>query len=138
MTTITKYNPNRSRLTLFEDLFENFFNSNFEMPSLTYPYDIIESDDGFKLEYMLPGFKKKDISINVENSELVISGKREVNNEIKYHRKQSFFGEFRKAFVLPDDVETDKIDANFEDGILKLTIPKVSEKTKLSKMIEIN
>jgi len=139
MTTLMKYKtPENGMMSLFD----NFFNDslfNWDLPARTtsIDYDVIEKDEEYVLDLMLPGFKKEDVSINVENNIMTIEGERKVQEETKYNRKGSFYGHFKKSFTLPEDVLADNIDASYKDGILSLEIPK-NEKMKLSKTIEIS
>lgn len=138
MTTLMKSKPSNGALTIFDHFFNNdFLNWDFEINTGAPHYDIIENDDEYVLELMLPGFNKEDISINIEKDILKINGERKLNEKKNYNSKGSFFGEFNKVFNLPENVNSDKIDASFENGILSIKIPK-DEKKKLSKTIEIN
>jgi len=118
------------------DLFESIFNDELFKPSITPEYDIVEDDEQFGLEFMLPGFKKEDVSIDVDDRVLTVKGERTAQEETIFNRKGSFYGKFEKSFTLPEEVLADEISASFEDGILTLEIPKDVEK-KLSKTIEI-
>jgi HSP20 family protein len=140
MTTVAKYTqPRNGMISLFDHFFnDDFFNWDL-MPTTNVAspnYDVIEKDGEFILDFMLPGFKKEDVSINVEDDVLTIEGERNVQEETKYNRKGSFYGKFKKSFTLPEDVLAEKIDASYKDGILSVSIPK-DEKSKLSKVIEI-
>ncbi len=95
------------------------------------PMDIIEHDDKFILEASLPGFKKSDISIAVEDNELIIEAKHEEKKEDKrgnYCRCEIFRGNYRRVLSLSDNVSKDKIDAKYEEGILSVVIPKQTPK----------
>jgi HSP20 family protein len=118
------------------DLFDAIFNDEI-FNTTSVDYDITEDDEKFGLEFMLPGFKKEDMSLSVDDGVLTVEGERKVQEETKFNRKGSFYGKFKKSFTLPDDVLSEKINASFTDGILSLEIPKDVEK-KLSKVIEIN
>jgi HSP20 family protein len=78
----------------------------------------------------LPGLKKEDIEISVAGGVLTIKGERKVEEEVKdedYYCCERFRGTFYRAIQLPTDVETEKIEANYADGILEITLPKVPE-----------
>ncbi len=78
----------------------------------------------------LPGVKKEDIDISIAGGVLTIKGEREVEEEVKdedYYCCERFRGTFYRAIQLPTDVETEKIEANYADGILEITLPKVPE-----------
>lgn len=140
MTTVAKYSkPKNGMISLFDHFFnDDYFNfdlmptSNVGEPT----YDLIENDNEYILDFMLPGFKKEDVSINVEDDVLTIEGERKVQEKTKYNRKGSFYGKFKRSFTLPEDVLAENIDASYKDGILSVSIPK-NEKSKLSKAIEI-
>ena len=101
--------------------------------------DIYEKDDNFFIEAQIPGVKKEDINIEVKNGQLFISAESCKENEInedKYYRKEISKGKFVRSFYLPDSVDKDNLKANFNNGILKIEIPK-AEKEK-PKQISIN
>lgn len=121
-------------LKFFTNVFDEIFTeNNIGQPTA----DVIENDNEFVVEIMLPGFKKENISVNVEDDVLEIEGERKVDDKLKYNRKGSFFGTVKVAYQLPDYIVGDKVDASFADGILSITIPKDVE-SKLSKEIEIS
>lgn len=125
-------------LTLFDRFFDDDF---FRLPvwndmNVRNPlHDIIETDKEYVVELALAGVKKEDIKLNLENDVLSISAERK-ESENKYNRKQTFYGKYEKSFTLPKTIDIEKIDASFENGILKLNIPKIEEE-KLMKQIEI-
>ncbi len=95
--------------------------------------NVIEGKEDFKLEIAAPGLKKTDFNINVEKDVLTISAK--VENEkvegIKYSRKEFDYRDFKRTFHLPKTIDTSKIEAKFEDGILYLTLAKKEEAKEL-------
>ena len=140
MTTLMKYSkPQNGMISLFDRFFdEDIFKWNVDLPATTISpnHDIIEKDNEYLVDFALAGFKREDVRLNVEDNILTIEGERKVNEDTKYNRKGTFYGQFKKSFTLPDNVNTENIDASFTDGILSVTIPK-DEKLKLSKTIEI-
>jgi len=101
--------------------------------------DTYEKDDAIVVNAELPGVNKEDISVDVKNNILTISGERkheEDVNEDKYFRKERFYGKFQRSFTLPDNVDSEKVDAAYKDGVLEVTIPKTEQGT--TKKIEIN
>jgi len=131
--TLMKYRPYRSLLSLDDDV-RRFFNvGNYESDTVWSPkVDIIDNDDSYELKAELPGLKKKDINISVEDGTLTISGDKKMEEEKKeknYHLRESYYGKFERSFRLPKDVEYDNIKAEFNDGVLDVRIPK-SEKAK--------
>jgi HSP20 family protein len=139
MTTLMKYSkPQNGILNLFDSFFDDsMFNLDIPVNTIIPDYDIVEKDNEYIVDYALAGFKKENIKLDVDNNILTIEGERTADEEIKYNRKGSFYGHFKKSFTLPQNVIADKIDASFSDGILSIKIPK-NEKTKLSKTIKIN
>ena len=92
------------------------------------------SDDTFTIEVDLPGVKKEDIELKVEDDYLTVTAIRRYDNEVKeddYYLRESNFGVISRSFVLSDNIDRDKIEAKFEDGRLYLKLEKVeSKKTK--------
>ena len=99
-----------------------------------------EADDAYYLEVDLPGVKKENISIDVEDNALRISGERKLQEERKdedFYRVESVYGKFERVFSLPEDVDADKIEAEMEDGVLQIKIPKKQTIENAPKKIEI-
>ena len=90
--------------------------------------DISETDKGFTIKADVPGVKREDVKITIEDRVLSIRGEsrqeKEDKNE-KMHRVERFYGSFSRSFTLPENVDIEKIDASFKDGLLNLVIPKV-------------
>ena len=94
--------------------------------------DLYEKDDNFVIKAELPGVDKDDIGIDLKNGVLTLSGERSDDSEVtddNYYRRERTYGKFQRAFTLPADVESDKIKAEFKDGVLVIEIPK-PEKSK--------
>ena len=121
------------------ELFEEFDNLLNTAPTRDMKIDIFENEKSLNIEAELPGVDKKDIKINLEDNVLSIKCDKKEEKEEKgknYFRRERIFGTFERSFKLPENVDVDKIDANFENGILKLSIPK-KEKQNNSKEITI-
>jgi HSP20 family protein len=96
------------------------------------------TDKGYIIEVDLPGVKKEDIEISVEDGILTIRGERKLEKKEEaenYTRIESFFGRFERAFKLPADADSENIEAKYEDGVLKIFIPKKQKDS--GKKIEI-
>lgn len=96
--------------------------------------DILESDKTYELQFALPGFKKEDFVIDVDDSVLTVSGERkfeEEKTEKTFRSVQTSYGSFRRSFSLPDNVNVKKIEAKYNNGILEIVIPK--DETKIVK-----
>lgn len=92
--------------------------------------NVKESDTGFQLEMAIPGRKKEDFKIEVDNEMLTISSEvenEENKSENNYSRREFSFRSFKRVFALPETVDIDKIGASYEDGILKFVLPKKEE-----------
>lgn len=93
--------------------------------------DIHETETSTLIAADLPGVKKEEISINVEENTLILSGERKKELEVekdKCYRKERYFGKFKRKFSLPASIDQEKISADFKDGVLTIEIPKPEEK----------
>lgn len=118
----------------FTQMFDEMFDNDF-LPSLNSKFnslrtDITETKDAYLVEADLPGFSKENIQIELENNQLTIRAKRDEQTEEKDEndkviRKERHFGEFVRSFYI-DNVDQDKIEAKLENGVLKLTLPKIN------------
>jgi len=141
---------NGTSLPSFSSWFDNFFDNNLGTEFLsnfntgiTLPaVNIKETNNEFVLELAIPGMKKSDFTIDVENKILAISSEVKNENEEKndyYTRREFGYSSFKRTFTLPDSVESDKVKATYKDGILMVTLPKREEaKQKPPKRIEIS
>ncbi|PIB36805.1 heat-shock protein Hsp20 [Reichenbachiella sp. 5M10] len=132
MSLIT-YNPAKTRRPstsrFFEDLFnDNFFQSEVSASKSFVPQvDVSETDAAFELQFALPGFKKGDVSIELNNGVLTVSGERKFEEEKtkkNFHSVETRYGSFKRAFQMPDNINDESVEAKFEDGILNIIIPK--------------
>jgi len=101
--------------------------------------DIHEQDGNIVLKAELAGIDPKDVDIRVENNTLTLRGERRIDGDAKredYHRVERSYGAFARSFSLPTVVDTEKIRAEYKDGVLKLTLPKKEEAKP--KQISIN
>jgi HSP20 family protein len=92
--------------------------------------DIYEKDGNIVLKAELPGIDPKDVDVRVENNILTLRGERKLDEEVKkdnYHRVERSYGNFTRSFTLPNVVDTEKIKAEFKDGVLRMTLPKKEE-----------
>jgi len=98
----------------------------------------LEDKDAFVLTCDLPGIEQKDVKLSLDNDTLTISGTRKLEHEEKkenYQRIESYFGAFSRSFTLPAVVESGKVEAQMENGVLKIRLPKREESKP--KQIEI-
>ena len=131
--------------SIFTDFFNDYFTGDISPRafSSTVPaVNIHESENEFLVDLAVPGMKKEDFNIEVENGILTISAekKSEKNEEeLKFSRKEFSYSSFKRTFTLPDSVNPDKIAASYENGVLALTLPKKEEsKVKPAKAIKVS
>jgi HSP20 family protein len=92
--------------------------------------DIFEQEGNIVLKAELPGMDAKDVEIHVENNVLTLRGERKLDDEVKrdsYHRVERSYGAFARSFTLPSVVDTERIKADYKDGVLRVTLPKKEE-----------
>lgn len=119
-------------------LFESIFDELFDFPTVSADVkvpvrDVIENDKEYQIQMLLAGVKKEDINIDVEKDVLIIKAERKEVKDLKYNRKETYFGKYERSFVLPDDVDKENIGASLEEGILKITVPKLENNVSVSK-----
>jgi HSP20 family protein len=134
--------------SLFDRFFDNelfdWSNKNFSDTNTTLPSVNIKEDvNGFEVEMAAPGFEKKDFKIDLNNNLLTISSEKKIENETKegqqFTRREYSYQSFSRSFTLPNTVDSEKISAKYENGILKVAIPKKEEaKPKPVKQIKIS
>jgi len=137
---IVKYNNSNVFPSLMNEFFNddfglNFFNRNNSVPSV----NSLENNDSFEIDLAVPGMKKEDFSIELNDKILVISSESSNNIENDNMRLNEFnFSSFQRSFRVPDSVDQDKIKANYKNGILKIKLPKRKENiSKPNRVINI-
>ena len=138
---IVKYNNNNVFPSLMNEFFNddfglNFFNRNYSVPSV----NSIENNDSFEIDLAVPGMKKEEFSIELNDKVLVISSESSNNIENDKMRLNEFnFSSFQRSFRVPHSVDQDKIKANYKNGILKIKLPKRKESiSKPNRVINIS
>ena len=129
---VNVYDPFRA----FDELERNFFN---DRQTLSFRTDVIDTGDAYKLDAELPGFKKEDISIDVENDCLTISVVRkpeEGDKRPNYVKRDRVFGSFSRSFDV-SGINVEGIQASYQDGILTMTMPKKAEQKPARCKLEI-
>ena len=121
----------------FPDLLEDFFGGGMldRMNSLTSganvsSVNIKDNKDDYTIELAAPGLKKDDFNVEVENGTLIISSEKEDEKEDKdenYTRREFSYHSFQRAFDLPDSIKAEEINAEYNDGVLNITVPKKDE-----------
>jgi HSP20 family protein len=140
MTQLTRRSPNRTLRNLqreVDSLFDRFFDRSGDDQGTTAVWsprtDLVEKDDAFHLRLDVPGMSKEDISINLQNGTLTVSGERtseRTEEGEEYVRVERAFGTFHRTFRLPDAVDEKNIEATYEDGVLTIDVPKTEESTR--------
>jgi HSP20 family protein len=136
MTYITRFEPFRDLLNLqgqMNRLFQDFGRGSDELlTSGTFVplVDIYEDEHSVSLRLEVPGMQEKDIEVSLENNTLTVRGERKFEKEEKeenFHRIERRYGSFSRSFTLPNTVDTDKVEANYENGVLKIKLAKRAE-----------
>jgi HSP20 family protein len=141
---ITRWDPFREVVSLQNRVNSLFRNLNEEEHPLTTAsfvpaVDIYEDANKLTLKLEIPGIDEKDLDVRVEDNTLTVRGERKFETEEKeenFHRIERSYGSFFRAFTLPSTVETDKVQANYNAGVLKLELKKKPEAQP--KQIKIN
>jgi len=112
------------------DPFMRFGGENWSLATWAPACDIYENNNEIVVKVELPEVKREDVLVSVENNILTIHGERKLSEETKkenYHRVEFNYGEFTRSFTLPGFVDTNKVNAEFKDGILRVTLGKREE-----------
>ena len=136
MTTLTRWSPLRDLAAVEVDVLNRMFESAFSgeplargawIPAVDI-YETAEKDVVVKVD--LPDVRKEDIKITFENNVLSIEGQREFSSNVerdRFHRLERGHGQFRRSFTLPSTVDASRVDANYTDGVLTVTLPRRAE-----------
>ena len=127
-TLLTTQSATPVRLTNWlDEMFDDF---NTPRGTFVPELNVYETEKEFQVTLALPGMNKEDIDISLENNTLVVSGERkfEEENGRRYHRVESRFGKFSRSLPLPDIIDSGKVSASYENGVLTVIIPKSEEK----------
>lgn len=124
---------NQHPINVLSEMMEDF-DRNFFRPSENYlmrpAVNVVEKEDSFVLELAAPGLKKEDFRIKLDNQLLTISAEVNNNQEEKkerYTRREFWFGSFERSFSLPKTINLEQIRADYNDGILRIALPKKEE-----------
>ncbi|MCL4561128.1 MAG: Hsp20/alpha crystallin family protein [Chloroflexi bacterium] len=135
MSNLTRWQPIRDMMSL-RDAMDHFFDDTFNrelgfFEGFSYPViDMYQTDEDVVLKAMLPGLRADDVRISVTGDVLTLSGEiKEEQEDTKatYHIRERRYGSFTRTIPLPAPVVTEKAKADFENGVLKLTLPKAEE-----------
>lgn len=144
MTLVKFRKPRYAYPTVFDEFFKDFWSEGGTSGSASFvpSTNVWEDDDKFNIELSAPGFNKEDIKVEVEENVLTIAGEHKTEaekTEKTYTRKEFSFGSFKRSFTLPETVNAENINAKYENGILRMELPKKTvEVSKATKQIEIS
>ena len=135
--TVSSYHslPNAFERMIDDIFFVNYDNNNWA-PSV----DINESSDTFTINADLPGIKKSDIEVKIEENVLILTAERKIdkkNVNEKYHFSERRSGTFSRSFKLPKSVKEEKITADFDNGVLSINIPKTEDAITSNRLVKV-
>ena len=115
--------------TNYPIMFDEFFNDFFNVKPISVPpNNILETESDFQIEFSVPGSNKKDFEIEVENDNIkIIKKKEDLDTTNKYSRQEFNYSFFEKSFYLPESIDQSKISSKYDNGILRISLPKKSE-----------
>jgi HSP20 family protein len=120
--------PTFGRLASLQDEIDRLFES--PLRAWAPAIDVREDADNFVIRAELPGLKRDDINVSLQDGALVISGERtveKVEDGVEIHRQERYYGKFQRALSLPAPVAANQIKAQYKDGVLIVTLPKAEE-----------
>jgi HSP20 family protein len=148
MTVLTRWEPFREFSTLqdrMNRLFRDSYNGeagrdeSLTASSFAPAVDVYEDEHQVTLKIEVPGIDEKDIDVRIENNTLTVHGERKIEKEEKeenYRRVERQYGSFTRTFTLPTTVDSEKVQANYDKGVLKIALPKKAEAKP--KQIKVN
>src|ERR1043165_3367907 len=151
MTVLTRWDPYRE-FSSVQDRLNRLFNASFSntsfnegrdeslaTASFSPAVDVYEDEHNIKLKIEAPGIDEKDIDVRVENHTLTVHGERKFEKEEKeenFRRVERQYGSFTRSFTLPQTVDAENVSANYDKGVLKISLPKKAEAKP--KQIKVN
>jgi len=138
-----RYNPFRE----FDDLFTRagFAQTNRPTSNQWVPRaDVTENESGYVIELDIPGVAKTDVNVSLHEGVLRISGETkahaepEEDSKVRLHRRERVYGKFERSFKLPDDVDSEGVDARFSDGVLYLQVPRAEQAKPKAIEVQVN
>ena len=130
----------RNLPNVFERMIDDNFFFDYDNNNWTPSVDINESNDAFMITADLPGIKKSDIEVKVEENLLILNAERKIdktNDNKKYHFSERRSGTFSRSFKLPKSVKEEKITADFDNGVLSIIIPKAEDAIMSNRLIKV-
>jgi HSP20 family protein len=130
MAFLNRWDPFTEIARLQDEVSRQFFAPEPRSTGFIPPVDIHEDKDAIYVLAELPGVKTEDVKLHVENNILTLTGERKLEKEDKregYHRVERSYGTFTRSFALPNSVASDQVQAEMNDGILTVKLPKKAE-----------
>src|SRR5947209_9779763 len=130
MTMITRIDPFRELASFFENFTEPTGKDQLTAGTFVPPVDVYEDEHNLMLKLEIPGINEEDLDVQVENNTLTVKGERKFEKEEKeenFHRIERRYGSFTRSFTLPNTIDTDSVNANYENGVLKVELAKREE-----------
>ena len=146
MTVLTRFQPYREFSTLqdrinrvFRESYSGSQDDSLNTSSFSPAVDVYEDEHSVNLKLEVPGIDEKDLDIRVENNTLTVHGERKFEKEEKeenFRRVERQYGSFTRSFTLPQTVDAENVSANYDKGVLKISLPKKAEAKP--KQIKVN
>lgn len=136
MARLTRWDPFREMMTMrdiTDRMLDKFFDepvSEYRSPNWGLALDVAENEDEFIVKASVPGINPDDLDITVTKNTLTIKGEmrhEEETEEERYHLRERRYGRFARSITLPTSVDSDRIEANYVNGVLSLHLPKTEE-----------
>ena len=130
MTMITRIDPFRELASFLGTFAENGGKEQLTAGSFTPAVDVYEDEHNVVLKLEIPGVNEEDLKVSLENSTLTIQGERKFEKEEKeenFHRIERRYGSFTRTFKLPNTVDSERVEAGYDKGVLKITLAKRAE-----------
>ena len=140
---VTRFNPFKEMRDLEQKLFRYYPTTEAEENGISAFKPTVSTREGefaYHIEVDLPGVKKEDISIDIKENTLIISGERnfkEERAEKDYYKIESSYGKFQRSFALPENIDSENIEASYLEGVLEVVIPKLTIQANEAKKITI-
>lgn len=138
-----RYNPFRE----FDDLFTRAGFAQPTQPTRTHwvpRADVAEDEAGYVIELDIPGVAKTDVNVSLHEGVLRISGETKApvqpqqDSKVRVHRRERVYGKFERSFKLPEDVDSEGVDARFSDGVLHLQVPRAEQAKPKTIEVQVN
>lgn len=134
---LVKYNNTNDYVpATWNSVLDNFLNFDFEggrLEKFRPSVDILENEKSFEIHLAVPGMEKEDFNLDLKDNHLIINGERKIREEKNgqnIHRMETQYGSFSRSFRLPENIDVEKISAQYIDGILEIELPKDEKKER--------